>query len=295
MSMTRVENSPAKLNLLLDVLGRRPDGYHDLETILYPLAVFDTLHFETRPSSIELSCSDARLPTDERNLVYRAARRFFEVAGIRSGVRIHLEKRIPQGAGLGGGSGNAAVTLRVLNECFDNPLTAEQLHHLAAELGADVPFFLLNRPALGTGRGDRLQPLDWFPALKGCAFVVVYPGFGIPTPWAYAQLARFASALPGHPGRARVALQALNGHDAWHAAAHFYNALEWPAFEKYPVLQLYREFFLDRGALGARMTGSGSAVFALVSDLESGHQVAAAWKEQFGASLWTAVVPAGPF
>ncbi|MCS7091402.1 MAG: 4-(cytidine 5'-diphospho)-2-C-methyl-D-erythritol kinase [Verrucomicrobiota bacterium] len=292
--MTLVERSPAKLNLFLNILGRRADGYHELETILHPLAVWDYLHFETRPAGIELSCDDARLPVDDRNLVYRAARRFFEVTGLRGGIRIHLEKRIPHGAGLGGGSGNAATTLRILNECYGRPLDSDWLQKLAAELGADVPFFLWSRPALALGRGDCLRPLDWFAAFEGCAFVVVYPGFGIATPWAYAQMIRFPSGLQGRPGRAQAALAAFQGTDPCLAAAEFFNALELPAFEKYPVLELYQEFFMEQGALGARMTGSGSAVFALARNLATAQRMEAAWKEQFGYQLWTAVVPVRP-
>ena len=286
--------SPGKLNLVLNVLGRRPDGYHELETVLHPLGVHDVLYFETRAQGIELTCTDPRLPTDERNLVYRAARAFFEASGVRAGIRIHLEKQLPQGAGLGGGSGNAATTLLALNECYGRPLEWTLLHALGAKLGADVPFFLGDRPALATGRGDCLEWLDWFPALRGCAFVVVHPGFGIPTPWAYAQLARFPEALHGQPGRARGVIRALCGPDPRTAAAQFYNAFEAPAFEKYPVLALYRQFFEEHGALGARMTGSGSAVFAVVPEERTGLQMVEVLKGRFGARLWTAVVPVRP-
>jgi len=293
-SMSLVRKSPAKLNLLLNVLGRRPDGYHELETILHPLAVYDTLHFERRASGIELTCTDPALPLDGRNLVCRAAERFFAEAGLRAGVRIHLEKRIPQGAGLGGGSGNAAVTLRALNEMFDRPLSEETLHRLAAGLGADVPFFLLDRPALGTGRGDCLEPLDWFPALRGCAFLVVHPGFGISTAWAYGQLARFPSLLHGRAGRAREVLQALQGADPGRAVAGFFNAFEGPAFEKFPVLELYCRYLCEQGALGARMTGSGSAVFAVVRDVAAGEAMLEALRSRFGTNVWTAVVGVAP-
>ena len=131
------------------------------------------------------------LPTDGQNLVHRAATAFLQAAKITGGVRIHLEKKIPLAAGLGGGSGNAATTLLALNELFDQPLAPEKLHELAAALGSDVPFFLQNRPALATGRGEKIQPLEDFPALRGKAFLLIHPGFGILTAWAYQALARF--------------------------------------------------------------------------------------------------------
>src|SRR5690242_1897047 len=142
------KKSPCKVNLLLNILGKRADGFHELETVMHPVHFYDELRFTRAGEGIQLSCSDATLPTDARNLVHRAASLFTEAAGITEGVQIHLEKRIPQAAGLGGGSGNAATTLLGLNELFGQPLTPEQLHSLAAQLGSDIPFFLQTRPAL---------------------------------------------------------------------------------------------------------------------------------------------------
>src|SRR5206468_1864828 len=141
------KHSPCKVNLLLNILGRRADGFHELETLMHPVAVCDRLVFDRRDSGIELTCNDATLPTDSRNLVHRAATAFLQAARIRDGVKIHLEKKIPLAAGLGGGSGNAAVTLLGLNEFFGQPLTAQRIHLLAAALGSDVPYFLQNKPA----------------------------------------------------------------------------------------------------------------------------------------------------
>src|ERR1041385_8066520 len=208
-SMALEKKSPCKVNLLLNILGRRADGFHELETVLHPVRLFDELTFAAAPAGVQLTCTDPRLPTDARNLVYRAAELFLAKAAIKDGVRIQLRKNIPLAAGLGGGSGNAAVTLLGLNELFDRPLSAESLSAVAAALGSDVPFFLQDRPALGTGRGERIEPLDFFPALRGAAFVLIHPGFGISTPWAYQNLARFPAALNGKAGRARKLLDAL--------------------------------------------------------------------------------------
>src|ERR1051325_354673 len=134
--------SPCKVNLLLNVLGKRADGFHELETVLHPVRICDHLSFSRATRALQLSCSNPELPTDSRNLVYRAAEKFLEAAEIPDGVQIHLEKHIPLAAGLGGGSSNAATTLLGLNELFGAPLANELIHSIAAALGSDIPFFL---------------------------------------------------------------------------------------------------------------------------------------------------------
>jgi len=139
--VTLEKQSPCKVNLLLNILGKRPDGFHEVETVMYPVPLFDRLTFSKAGAGIELTCSNPELPCDSSNLVYRAAAAFREKAGVPDGVRIHLEKRIPMAAGLGGGSGNAASTLLGLNELFGSPLSHIELDLLARSLGSDVPFF----------------------------------------------------------------------------------------------------------------------------------------------------------
>jgi 4-diphosphocytidyl-2-C-methyl-D-erythritol kinase len=260
------KSSPCKVNLLLNILGRRADGFHDLETVLYPIQVFDRLTFTRAGQGIQLTCTPPGLPTDARNLVYRAAAMFLEAAQIKEGVRVGLEKHIPLAAGLGGGSGNAATTLLGLNELFGGPLTPEHLLPIATSLGSDVPFFLQSQPALATGRGERIAPLEPFPALRGAAFVLIHPGFGIATAWAYQQLARFPHSLNGQPGRAQRIISLLRNADLATAGAEFYNSFEAPALEKYPLLTLFQEFLRANGALATLMSGSGSTTFAIVPD-----------------------------
>jgi 4-diphosphocytidyl-2-C-methyl-D-erythritol kinase len=286
------KQSPCKVNLLLNILGRRADGFHELETVFYPIRVFDRLRFARTSQGIQLNCSLPGLPTDSRNLVYRAAALFLEAAGIKDGVRLDLEKHIPLAGGLAGGSGNAATTLLGLNELFENPLPPEQLHRLAASLGSDVPFFLQSRSALATGRGERVEPLEPFPALRGSALVLIYPGFGIATAWAYQQLSRFPQALNGRPGRARKLVSLLQTAGLRAAASEFYNSLEAPALEKYPLLALFQEFLRANGAAAALMSGSGSTTFALVEGLDAAAVLAEKFKAKFGASNWLVVVPA---
>ncbi|HXP59658.1 MAG TPA: 4-(cytidine 5'-diphospho)-2-C-methyl-D-erythritol kinase [Dongiaceae bacterium] len=290
--MTLEKESPCKVNLLLNILGKRPDGFHELETVMQPMAVYDRLTLSRTGQRLEMTCNEPALPTDSRNLAYRAAEFFLETARIREGVRLHLEKRIPLASGLGGGSGNAATTLLGLNALFGGPLGPEALHSLAARCGSDVPFFLHATPALATGRGEQIEVLAPFPALKGTAFLLVHPGFGIATAWAYQQLARFPEALHGRPGRARKLVGLLQTADLKSAGAEFYNSLEAPALEKYPLLALYQDFLRANGATVTLMSGSGSTTFAVLLNRASAEALAEKFRAKFGPALWMAVVPA---
>ena len=284
------KKSPCKVNLILNILGKRPDGFHELETVMQPVKVGDEMTFERVRSGIHLTCSHPDLPTNAKNLVYRAAASFLSAAGIADGVRIHLQKNLPLAGGIGGGSANAAVTFTALNELFGAPLPLEQLHALAAALGSDVPFFLYDRPALATGRGERVQPLDPFPALRGKACLLIHPGFGISTPWSYQNLARFPAALNGRAGRAGGLITRLQAGELRAAAPEFYNSLEAPAFEKFPVLALYQDFLRENGALVSLMSGSGSTTFAITENLAAAEALAEKFKSEFGANGWLAAV-----
>ncbi|HWI57140.1 MAG TPA: 4-(cytidine 5'-diphospho)-2-C-methyl-D-erythritol kinase, partial [Bacillota bacterium] len=275
-----------------NILGKRPDGFHALETVMHPIRVFDRICLSRTGTAIELTCSEPSLPTDSRNLVYRAAAAFLAAAKIKAGVRLHLDKHIPLAAGLGGGSGNAATTLLGLNELFGQPLPPEQLQPIAASLGSDIPFFLQSQPALATGRGEQIQPLESFPALRGAAFVLIHPGFGIATAWAYQQLARFPAALNGQAGRAQRLISLLQTTNLRAAGAEFYNSLEAPALEKYPILALFQEFLRAHGAAATLMSGSGSTTFAVVESLDAAQELAEKFKAKFGPTNWMAVVEA---
>ena len=282
--------SRCKVNLLLNILGQRPDGFHELETVMHPLRVCDRLVISRSAQGIQLRCNHPALPTDSGNLVYRAAALFLQAAALPEGVHIELEKQIPLAAGLGGGSGNAAATLLGLNELFDNALPPQRLQQLAAELGSDVPFFLQEHPALGTGRGDQIQSLPDFRALAGASFLLVHPGFGIATAWAYQNLARFPAALQGRPGRAQKLIARLQSAELESATNEFYNSLEAPAFEKFPLLVLFQEFLRQNGAVGTLMSGSGSTTFALVRSRAAAETLAEKFKSKFGDSNWLAIV-----
>jgi 4-diphosphocytidyl-2-C-methyl-D-erythritol kinase len=284
------KRSPCKVNLLLNILGRRPDGFHELETVLHPVNLCDRLTFARGGTGIEFSCSEPDLPVDAQNLVHRAATVFLQAANIGEGVKIHLEKKIPLAAGLGGGSSNAAITLLALNELFDRPVAPAKLNDLAALLGSDVPFFLQDKPALATGRGEKIQPLDPFPTLRDKALLLIHPGFGIATPWTYQNLARFPEALNGRAGRAQDLISKLQADNLRTAAGEFYNSLEAPVLEKYPLLALFQEFLRKHGALAVLMSGSGSTTFAIVENVSAAEALTEKFKSKFGQTCWITVV-----
>lgn len=288
--MTLEKRSPCKINLLLNVLGKRTDGFHELETVMHPVNLFDELGFARGGPGIQLTCSNPNLPADSNNLVHRAAGAFLQKVKISDGVHIHLEKRIPLAAGLGGGSGDAAMTLAGLNELFDGPLSFQQLNEIAASLGSDIPFFLQTKPVLATGHGEKIQPLDFFPALKNAAVLLIHPGFGVATAWAYQNLARFPGALNGRPGRAQRLISLLQTADLKSAGGEFYNSLEAPVLGKYPLLALFQEFLHTNGAAVALMSGSGSTTFALAQSKAAAENLAEKFKSNFGELYWTAVV-----
>jgi 4-diphosphocytidyl-2-C-methyl-D-erythritol kinase len=285
--------SPCKINLLLNVLGRRSDGFHELETVFFPVQIGDELKFsQTTTPGVSLTCNHPDLPLDQGNLVYQAAAAFLAAQKKipDSGVRIHLEKRLPLAAGLGGGSSNAAQVLRALNELFDFPLSPEQLHQIAATLGSDVNFFLQDNPALATGRGEHIVPIDFPSVLQTGAVLLYHPGFGVSTPWAYQQLARYPDVVNGRPGRAQELVRGLNEVEQTELAALLFNAFEVPVFEKFPILKLYQEFWKSHGAWAALMSGSGSTSFALFADEAQAFASRNPFEAEFGKAGWMEIV-----
>jgi 4-diphosphocytidyl-2-C-methyl-D-erythritol kinase len=246
--------TPAKITPYLRILARRADGFHDVRIVLLPVSLFDVLEFErnaTKKISLHVEAAEP-LGAVTRNLVYRAAMAFRRASGVRIGLTIKLSKHIPAGAGLGGGSGNAAGTLVALNALCGHPLDAARLFELAVDLGSDVPFFLSPAPALAQGRGEKLQPLPAFPAVP---LLVVKPPFSVSTAEAYAQ------TEPRGPAGHRPPLGTLA-----EVRAALRNDLEQPVFRMHPELSTVRGALLDAGAVGALLTGSGSALFGLFAD-----------------------------
>ena len=274
MSETEVVvQAHAKVNLTLDVLGKRTDGYHEVLTVLQPLALADTLRFAAGGDGFELTCSNPEVPADESNLVQRAARLLQTAGAVRHGARIHIEKRIPVAAGLGGGSADAAAALTGLNRLWQVGLTLPQLTQLAEQVGSDVPFCLLNHTALGEGRGERLTLLPAAPAL---AVVVAVPKVAWPGPktaTVYRAL-RFDDIRHRPDTAAMRAALAAAGVAA--VAAAMGNVLESVALAMHPVIGKLKRAMLGAGAQGACMTGAGPAVVALTADTAAAAAIAAA-------------------
>jgi len=282
--------SHCKINLLLNVVGQRDDDFHELEMLMLPVPFFDRIDFELAGGSIELTCNRPGIPTDSGNLARRAAESFAAKAGVAGGVRIHLGKSIPAEGGLGGGSGNAAATLLALNELHGQPLGQATLQDLAAGLGSDVPFFLQNQAAVARGRGEIIEPVASLTALDGKSLLLVRPGFGVPTPWAYHGLAKFPDAANRPLGQAHeLAKRLANGSLA--EAGTFYNSLEAPVFDKFPLLNLMKQHALANGAEAALLCGSGSTVFVICPDAATAQSLDQAIESKFGQQSFAQTVP----
>jgi len=271
-------HAPAKINLTLRVLGRRPDGFHDIETLIVPLSLSDRLTIEAAPDW-SFTCDDPTLPIDDGNLVVRAARLFFAETGLAPAAQIHLEKSVPHGAGLAGGSSDAATALRLLDQFFKTGLPTETLLSLAAQLGSDVPVFIPGRPAWCRGRGEILEPAEFPYRLP---ILLLKPPFAVPTPWAYKHWAD-SRPLPTVP----YAPQPF----PWGTLE---NHLERPVFEKYLLLPAIKQWLLAQPEVaGALTSGSGSTMFALLRDPGQAAILATRAKTTFGPHLWTCETTAG--
>lgn len=251
----------AKVNLLLRVLGKRADDFHELETIFQEISLSDELTFETT-SEISMSCSEPRIPTDERNLVIRAAKLMREEFGAPA-VHVTLWKRIPSGGGLGGGSSDAAATLQLLSRWCDRAPSLEELASVALKLGSDVPFFLIGGRAYARGRGELLTPL---PETGSIPLLLVFPRRRVSTPMAFRVLADQRKGESDRPELGVTRAAAIVDEGRW---MELFNDLESAVDGLLPELQQCKKVLLDNGAKHAIMTGSGSTVFGIFADVAS--------------------------
>ncbi len=261
---TLYEGAYAKLNLTLDVLGKREDGYHDLQSVMQTISIRDDVEIDVGTGKPwKLLCTDENIPTDERNLAWKAAKVYCDALGKDpDGLEIRIHKRIPSGAGMGGGSADAAAVLRALNQHYGNPLSIFALAELGAQVGSDVPFCTLCGTAMVEGRGERLRKL---PDMPECVFVVCKPDFSVSTPELYRKIDEVAIAH--HPDN-RAMESALLAGDLGKICENLWNVFDPVVTADHLELNYIKSICNSYGALGFQMTGSGSAIFAIMPNFE---------------------------
>jgi 4-diphosphocytidyl-2-C-methyl-D-erythritol kinase len=265
--------APAKINLSLRILNRRPDGFHDIETLISPISLYDKIDIEKQSRLIDFSCDDPSLPTDDHNLVVRAAKLFFEKTKVKSGASIKLEKKIPHGAGLGGGSSDAAATLRGLNQLFEAKLSGEKLAELGSAIGSDVPFFLFESAAICKGRGEIVEPTK---LKKKLSILLLKAAFSVTTAWAYSRWQN-SKEIPG------ISYQPQNFD-----GQVFTNDLERPVFEKFVFLAQLKCWLMKQTEVSvALMSGSGSTVFAVFREKTDLDLITKHARQELDREVWT--------
>jgi 4-diphosphocytidyl-2-C-methyl-D-erythritol kinase len=266
----------AKINLGLMILEKRTDGYHNIETIFHPVDIFDTITLSLSDNkSVAVTCSHPDVPSDESNLCHKAAVLFGESAGIQEGIQIHIKKNIPVGAGLGGGSSDAAAVIRSLSELYGFPLTDKELYSLAVSVGSDVPFFLKPGTAFATGRGEILNYFD----LKLPYWIVVaFPNILVNTGWAYKSFRKSESAKD--IDLKNLVTENLLKPRVWVNSLR--NDFEPHVFSEYPAILHVKERLLKGGADFALLSGSGSSVFGLYQDERFAREIATELRDSCG-------------
>ncbi|MBK6722319.1 MAG: 4-(cytidine 5'-diphospho)-2-C-methyl-D-erythritol kinase [Acidobacteria bacterium] len=253
----------AKINWTLRVLGKRDDGFHELFTVFQTVSLCDVIYF-AESEKLELTCEDAAIPTDGRNLIVQAARALQRVAGLNKGAFIHLEKRIPSPGGLGGGSSNAAVALIGLMQLWDVTVGERELNEIALELGSDVPFFLQGGTAIGTGRGEVIETID---DRETGAMLIVTPDVDVSTREAFAGLDAATLTNVDLNRILPVCRKDADGLDPLHSVLT--NDFERSVFSAYPEIGRVKKTLIDLGAITAAMSGSGASVFAVFDKKET--------------------------
>ncbi len=271
----------AKINLHLDVLKKYENGFHEVNTVMQTVSLSDEVTVSTTVGGITLSCTSPSVPCDETNIAYRAAALFLAETGEKLGVAIEIDKQIPIAAGLAGGSADAAATLLALNELCGEPLSCEQLFSLGANLGADVPFCMQGGTAFANGKGDVLHP---FPEMPDCFIVVARGGEGASTPWAYRTLDEIYCDFSGGvytPRDISALKSALEEKEIDKLGERLYNIFESAILPHRPIAVQIKESLISNGAVGAMMSGSGTAVFGIFKK-ENDAQAAAEKIKKYG-------------
>lgn len=273
--MSIIEHAPAKINLGLRILGKRPDGYHDILSVFQTVGLYDTLTID-RASEPSMSCSDASLPTGPQNLVMRAEAVFHDYFSTNERAAFTLEKKIPVGAGLGGGSSDAAAALRGLSRLYGIDLADKRLYECACRLGSDVPFLLKGGTAVVSGRGEFCRYVEW---PFDFTYVLVFPGFGVSTAWAYGSLNGFCDDNGVYSRMTEHLMDFSLGLDEF--LASLANDFEPTVIEANPRIGEVKRILMTHGALHAIMSGSGSSVIGLFDDAEKAWASVKPMKNQF--------------
>lgn len=261
MDHSIVLKSYGKINLGLDVLRRREDGYHEVRMIMQTVGLYDVLTMKKRKDDkIEMTCNLSFLPTDERNLVYKAVKLIKDKYHIKDGVEINLSKRIPVAAGMAGGSSNCAAALKGMNQLFDLGLSIDELCEIGVTLGADVPYCIWGGTALSEGIGEKLSRVD---AMPDCYILIAKPGISVSTVFVYKNLD--LPALSKHPDIDGM-LECLKEKDLTGICNRLENVLETVTIKEYPIIEKVKKHLMDQGAKGALMSGSGPTIFAIFED-----------------------------
>lgn len=264
--------APAKVNLALRILAKRADGYHDIETLMAPISLADEMDIEVSDGDgMDLQCDQADIPIGPENLVCRAAEVFRRETGLLFHAKIQLRKRIPHGAGLGGGSSDAAAVLKALDQLVNTSLGLHKLEELAAKVGSDIPFFIHSQPLICRGRGELLHEA---PPLPSTELLLIKPPFPVSTAWAYQSWEESKSK---------------NVYNQWFGNISLVNDLERPVFTKFLLLPAIKSWLLEQEEVSASMmSGSGSTIFAVLRQPVG--SLAQRARERFGSTLWTAEV-----
>jgi 4-diphosphocytidyl-2-C-methyl-D-erythritol kinase len=251
----------AKVNLGLRILEKRSDGYHNIHTIMQTISLCDTITLTEGERTLVVSTTVGDLPQDETNLCYRAAKSFFEEVGEEKGISIDVQKEIPIGAGLGGGSSDAAAVLVGLNILYSKPLSRKRLGEIALSIGSDVPFFIEGGTAFVSGRGEKIEPLGKGPKFN---YLVVFPGFSIDTKWAYDQI----KCLTKGENYSSISNYSLNAGSTVDIETLLKNDFEEVMLKEYPELKTIRQLLFQNGATSVSLSGSGSSIFGIFNDRE---------------------------
>lgn len=274
-----IEKAYAKINLALDVFAKRADGFHEVKMVMQSVDLFDNI-FITEADGLHVQTVGAMLPDDESNIAYRAVQFICRYAKVKPSFNIKIEKNIPLGAGLAGGSADAAAVLRGVNRLYNLGFSTAKLEELAAQLGSDVPFCINGGTSLATGRGEIITPLTVAPAFD---IVLANPGFEVSTGWVYKNFAR--SLVKEQPDVEKT-IAAINAQDKDVLAVNIFNVLETVTVKEYPIINDIKKVMLENGAMSSLMSGSGPTVFALAEDKEAAGKIAKAVAIKTGAKVW---------